>query len=108
MPLTPSVPTRRDLLEMEALTLTEAFGLQFVTFPPESLFLSAWRISPSGRTGHATYPAGRRHFLTVPCSSLAAVGRMTACLSRDDSQDVTHHEEGHCPYRDYSGTALNG
>ena len=100
-----SVLTRRQLLERESLALTEAFGLQHGAAPAGSLFFSDWWTSPSGRT--ALFPVTRAHFLAVPCSSVAAVGRMAASLSSIDPDDVVHHKEGRCPYRDYSGTALD-
>lgn len=94
-----SVLTRRQLLERESLALTEAFGLQHGAAPAGSLFFSDWWTSPSGRT--ALFPVTRAHFLAVPCSSVAAVGRMAACVSYETPDTVTHHLEGACPFRTY-------
>lgn len=90
--------TRGHLLKLEAVALTEAFGWQHEDQTASRFFSNFW-TSPSGRT--AQPPVTRRHFLAVPCISITAVGRMAACLSSVDPNDVIHHQEGHCPYRQY-------
>ncbi len=92
--------TRFWLLQQEATDLARTFTHVTVGAGlSSSAFFSTWPTSPSGKV--ADDPDHRWHFLAVPCRSSDAIGRMVACVSTLDPDELIHHEERACPHRTY-------